>query len=340
MAAEFTDPASLVAGRGARGRGLGGRWVRPAQAATAWRQAVDHFVEILGERPDRGAPLDLRVPALPATPAKLLAALPIALSDMAGAAGKAADAPSIAAPPSRTPSSRSSWRPRRPWSSAARSSTGDRPVSWCSVRRSPTPSPMRAPLRDPAVEGSDRGAGADRLAGGHQTPPGRPPGRGGGRGRPTGATSRPTVPATAALAPARGEARVYYARRRDDRPRVALGPRRRRAARVEPAGPQGLVAALLGPALGAVLHPPVAWPAKSRPGTRDPNARDWEALTKPVATLLPFLNDKAIAGKLAGKRCASTPTGRCCGSRSRRWSWARRRAARARRRSSWGRGTP
>ncbi len=297
LAAEFADPGlswRVAALEGEASAALG----QTPQAATAWRQAVDHFVEILGERPDRGAPLDTRLPALPATPEKVLAGLPIALSDTA-VAGKPADAAINFGAALGHAAFAQQFHASPPLVAGAL--LDRRPASELVVRAALAHAiAQRAPLRDAAVEGSDRGpamsaalAATKRLRDARQAAVDAAPAYWG--------YVAPTLPGVAALQPAEGEARVYYTTG-ETTGRVWLWVHGDAAPRVWSLPGRKALADALSPALAAVLHPPVAWPAKSRPGTRDPNARDWEALTKATPVALPFLKDKAIAGKLAGKR--------------------------------------
>ncbi|MCK6574803.1 tetratricopeptide repeat protein [Myxococcota bacterium] len=304
LAAEFGDPAlvwRVSALEAEVAVGLG----NPGQAATAWRFALDRFADALAERPDLGHTADLRLPALPAAPTVALREAPGALAtstaglkpdeaavNLAASVAYAQFARQLEAGAPLFEPNLADYRP------AGELAVRSAHTAWAAARR---------PLRDPAVEGSDRAPAVVAAA------------AAGVRFRDARATKAaespawfayvsPTVPPPRALAPPDGEARIFY-RVGESAGRIWLwlpgeaGPR----SYVLPG--QAALAALLAPALEATLHPPVAYPAKVRPGAKDPNAKDYEALAKPTATVLPFLADKKLAARLTGLTLRVYPDG-------------------------------
>jgi hypothetical protein len=304
LAAEFGDP-SLVwrvsALEAEVARGLG----NPAQAATAWRFALDRFADALAERPDLGHTADLRLPALPAAPTVALREAPGALAtataglkpdeaavNLAASVSYAQFARQLEAGPPLFEPMLADARP------AGELAVRSAHTAWAAARR---------PLRDPGVEGSDRAPAVVAAA------------AAGVRFRDARASKAaespawfayvsPVVPPPRAFAPPDGEARLFY--------RVDEAASRAWLWLPGEAGPRtyalpghAALAALLGPALEATLHPPVPYPAKVRPGAKDPNAKDYEALAKPTATVLPFLADKKLAARLAGLTLRIYPDG-------------------------------
>ena len=154
MAAEFADPSLTWRVAALEGDALSSLG-QSAEAATSWRQALDRFAETLGERPDRGATLDLRWPVLPVTPEKILAGLPAALTAPAKGA-KAGDAAINRAAALSYAEYAHMWA----ISPAAIGGTllDRRPAGEGALRAAlANAAGVRRALRDPAVEGSDRG---------------------------------------------------------------------------------------------------------------------------------------------------------------------------------------
>ncbi len=303
LATEYGDPALLwrvSALVGDVSNGLG----RVPEAASAWQQAVDRYGDALLERSERGYTLDLRLPGLPVTPERALAAVPAALA-------QAADG----AKPDEAQTARLASLSYAQFASALDASpaqTGGalldlRPASELAVRSALTALASRhLPLRDAAVEGADRATVLTALAADLK------------RLREALSSARTEAPAYfswllptpqpgAGLAPAPGEARIFY-QTGDAAGRVWLWLPGDPAPQSYALPGRAALAELLTPAVAAMLHPPQAFPAKFK-GRTDPNAKDLDALAKPVGTLLPFLANKKLAARLNGLTLHLYPDG-------------------------------
>ncbi len=266
---------------------------RPAEAAGAWRQAIDFWGDALGDASARGVTLDLRNLAQPLDISSVGRQAPEALLQAADRDRKAADVNRQAA------LSIALWERRR---AAAPASPGlahasRAPASELGLRAATARAEgLRAVLSDAAVEGTDRVAAGkgfndafaerSRLDRDQrvQTPA-------------WDGWLTPMPSPAGALAPRDGEVRLYYAVG-DAASHLWLWAAGDAAPASYALPGSAALAGAVKSAVGAVADPPTAWPALQKGRPTDPNEADWDALSAPVETLLPFTKDKKLAAKL------------------------------------------
>ncbi len=257
-------------------------------AAGAWRQAMDRFVDAAAEHATRGATVDLRTLAMPAGPESFADRLPGALSrsarkDRADAATH--DAAALAA---------ARWADLRALApeitgpeALQRHPEGDRATRAAYARIGA----LRAVLADAAVVTAERVAAVQSLREAESAlraavaalPEAAP--------RWVDYYSPSPAPVTAAA----GEALLRYRIDEDAGHLWVLLPDQ--APRWFDMPGRDALEKALAPARAALAEPPADWaPQKRR--VRDPNADDWKALEAAARTVLPFLRDKALVEAL------------------------------------------
>ncbi len=258
-------------------------------AAGAWRQAADRYVDAAGEQPARGATLDVRTLAMPRDPSGFADALPGALA--ASARKDKADAVTHHKAALAAARWADLWRLRPALDGAEavrRLPESDRATRAAYARIGA----LRTVLADEAVVTAERVAATQSL-------------------REAEGALRKAVAATAEADPHFVD---YYA----PGPALAAVPAGEALLRYRidaDAGhlwivlPDGKIrhydlpaaAALdkaLAPALAAIAEAPADWqPQKRRP--KDPNAADWKALEAAARVVVPFARDKALSETLS-----------------------------------------
>ena len=264
-------------------------------AAGAWRQAADRYVDALAERSSRGATLDTRMVACPAGPDEVVARLPETLvrsadrdrrnkATLHGAAlGYGEWARRLAAAPTGPGLLEQPVRPE-----------ADRKVH-ASVARVVA---LRSIIRDPGILAADRafanralstGVAALQAAGRELRQ----------KEASWGQYLAPAPRRPEAFVAQKGEARLYY-RVVDTRTHLWLAVPGEPLRYYKLAGSDAIAAAL-APARALLTNEPAAWGAppederkRRRWRAKDPNAKAWGTLAKPVRAVLPFMRDKRL----------------------------------------------
>ena len=272
---------------------------RHFEAAGAWRQAVDRYLDFLGERAWRGAHIGYRELALPQSPIQALKSLPtllgkIAQKDSKNIAVHGAAAIKVA-----------QWLDQ--WSLSARTrafdATAPNPAANVMVHGQLTRlDETRKILEDSALAHSDRAAASVTFR--QNVEALRSAVRGMRATDPATYDYYAPEPRDSLLAPNEAMLRFIVADAESHLWVVIPGF----GTRLFTLPGRAELATLVRSARTAMMTKPAEWDiSKKRP--RDPNLANWKALAKPTRTLLPFVGSKAIMAALSGRQVRVIPDG-------------------------------
>lgn len=272
---------------------------RHFEAAGAWRQAIDRYLDFLGERAWRGAHIGYRELALPQSPLQSLKALPTLLGKIAQKDSKNAAVHGAAAIKAAQWLDQWSMSPRnRAFDATVPTSDANMNVHGQLTRLDET----RKVLEDSAVVHSDRAAASVTFR--QNVEALRSAVRGMRATEPVVYDYYAPEPRDALLEPNEAMLRFIVADTESHLWLVIPGFGTRffkLPGRTE-------LATLVRAAQTAMMTKPAEWDvSKKRP--RDPNMAAWKALAKPTRTLLPFVGSKAIMAALSGRQIKVIPDG-------------------------------